>query len=434
LSSAVIDVERLGKRYRIGASREGIDTLRDQLAFKAQRLSGSLRRDRADDNRAADETIWALRDVSFEVGAGEVLGVIGRNGAGKSTLLKILSRITDPTEGRVSLRGHVGSLLEVGAGFHPELTGRENVFLNGAILGMRKVDIRRKFDDIVEFADIPGFVDTPVKRYSSGMYVRLAFAVAAFLEPDVLLVDEVLAVGDARFQRKCLGKMDEVAKQGRTVVLVSHNMGAINRLCHRAVWLDGGRVERTGDTNSVVSAYLTAADPIDAGTAMVFELDPAKDAQVRSVRMLDENGVQTQTFDCDHPITVELGLEMRRAVTPLYGCFEVWAADGTQVMISYSYDGEANPLEALEAGTHQIRVVIPARTLAAGSYRLHFSMVQGSGLTPGTPVESLTLAPFEIEDLLTLKGGRRAGYFSTLLDWSLDRTLDLDTASSRSVR
>ncbi len=253
MSETAIQVEGLSKRYRLGQAM----TLRQRLA----EVVGQARRGGGEKAEACgDNEFWALRDVALAVEPGEVLGLIGRNGAGKSTLLKILSRITDPTHGRVTIRGRVGSLLEVGTGFHPELTGRENIFLNGAILGMKRAEIKRRFDEIVDFAEVDRFLDTPVKRYSSGMYVRLAFAVAAHLSPEVLLIDEVLAVGDAAFQRKCLGKMDDVAKQGRTVVFVSHNMAAISTLCDRSVLLEGGEVAFVGATDKAIQLYLQRGD------------------------------------------------------------------------------------------------------------------------------------------------------------------------------
>src|SRR5262247_578600 len=258
MSDFVITVENLSKSYLVGhqsAKRERYTALRDIIAREARNFVrkgldfvGGRQIVQGDEV----EEFWALSDVSFEVKRGEILGIVGRNGAGKSTLLKILSRITEPTKGRVLLRGRVASLLEVGTGFHPELTGRENIFLNGAILGMTQREIRRKFDEIVAFAGVERFLDTPVKRYSSGMYTRLAFAVAAHLEPEILVVDEVLAVGDARFQKKCLGKMDEVAQAGRTILFVSHNMTAMSRLCRRAIWIDGGRIRRAGDSDDVI--------------------------------------------------------------------------------------------------------------------------------------------------------------------------------------
>ena len=258
MSGTVISVENLSKAYQLG--QIGTGTLTNDLRLWWARLRGQpnplLRIGESDHGNRAGETIWALRDVSFEVQQGEVLGVIGRNGAGKSTLLKILSRITAPTSGRVKVQGRIASLLEVGTGFHPELTGRENIYLNGAILGMRRDEIRRKFDEIVDFAEVEQFIDTPVKRYSSGMYVRLAFAVAAHLEPEILLVDEVLAVGDAEFQKKCLGKMSEVAHEGRTVLFVSHNMAAISQICEMVYLLRTGSIDKQGTPEEVIGYYL----------------------------------------------------------------------------------------------------------------------------------------------------------------------------------
>lgn len=252
MTDIAIKVENLSKQYRLGLAKHRQDTLRDTLADAVLGLN-PFKPSHSDGD---DETIWALKDVSFNVEHGEVLGVIGRNGAGKTTLLKILSRITEPTSGRATINGRVGSLLEVGTGFHPELTGRENIYLNGAILGMRRIEINRKFDQIVAFSEIEKFLDTPVKRYSSGMYIRLAFAVAAHLETEILLVDEVLAVGDMGFQKKCLGKMDDVAKQGRTVLFISHNMAAIESLCQKVLLLDKGRLIKISTSNQTISHYM----------------------------------------------------------------------------------------------------------------------------------------------------------------------------------
>lgn len=257
MSDVVIQVEGLGKRYRIGR-REGYLTLRDALVKAAKKPFWWISRNGSRVNGISNDEryIWALKDVSFQVKQGEVVGIIGRNGAGKSTLLKLLARITKPTEGHAEVHGRIGSLLEVGTGFHPELTGRENIYLSGVILGMKKREIDKKFDEIVSFAEIEKFIDTPVKFYSSGMYVRLAFAVAAHLEPEILLVDEVLAVGDVAFQRKCLGKMDDVAKAGRTVLFVSHNMGAIENLCDKTILLDAGSIIRQGNSRQTIDYYL----------------------------------------------------------------------------------------------------------------------------------------------------------------------------------
>jgi lipopolysaccharide transport system ATP-binding protein len=262
MSEIAIQVEDVSKRYYIGKKQNNYRTMRDTMADALAspfRRAGKLLRGQATGAAELDETIWALKDISFEVKRGEIVGIIGRNGAGKSTLLKILSRITEPTEGRANLYGRVGSLLEVGTGFHPELTGRENIYLNGAILGMGREEIERKFDEMVDFAEIEKFIDTPVKHYSSGMYVRLAFAVAAHLEPEILLVDEVLAVGDIAFQKKCLGKIGDVAHQGRTVLFVSHNMAPIRQLCTSGILLDRGGVKKSGSADECVDDYLSVA-------------------------------------------------------------------------------------------------------------------------------------------------------------------------------
>src|SRR5712691_1608663 len=291
----VIRAEGLGKKYMIGheIERERYTALRDVLARGARdawRKAADLVHGRALVAGGATEEFWALRDVSFEVQRGEVLGIIGRNGAGKSTLLKILSRITEPTEGRVTIRGRVASLLEVGTGFHPELSGRENIYLNGAILGMTRAEIRRKFDEIVAFAEVEKFLDTPVKRYSSGMYVRLAFAVAAHLEPEILVVDEVLAVGDAEFQKKCLGKMSEVAGGGRTVLFVSHNMSAIKSLTKRVLYVNRGRVSYDGSTEAALHLY-TRPSPFKGGESK--PLGRGRHTRIVNTELLDDSGLTT---------------------------------------------------------------------------------------------------------------------------------------------
>ena len=305
--SVAIRSERLSKRYRISAARH--NTLRDLLADGARNL---LRRPGAADG---DGLIWAVRDASFEVRRGETVGIIGRNGAGKSTLLKILSRITEPTAGCARIYGRVGSLLEVGTGFHPELTGRENIYLNGAILGMRRREIARKFDEIVAFAAIERFIDTPVKRYSSGMHVRLAFAVAAHLEPDILLVDEVLAVGDAAFQQKCLGKMSSVAREGRTVLFVSHNMAALQNLCRRGLVLQQGRVVFDGPAADAVAAYLQALARPDVDP---FDANPLREGdgtfRLTGARVLDGQGREARFLIAGQPAAFEFTYDNRRRV------------------------------------------------------------------------------------------------------------------------
>ncbi|GAG64701.1 unnamed protein product, partial [marine sediment metagenome] len=288
--SAVIKAENLGKKYIIGHQKQrGGATLRDTITHTARGIWQRIRHPLSPNRESIDlEELWALKDVNFEVQQGERIGIIGANGAGKSTLLKILSRITEPTTGKVRIKGRVSSLLEVGTGFHPELTGRENIFLNGAILGMTRQEVKRKFDEIIAFAELEKFLDTPVKRYSSGMYVRLAFAVAAHLEPEILIVDEVLAVGDVAFQKKCLGKMQEVAGEGRTVLFVSHNMAAIQNLTSRAICIDKGHVVDIGRTEGVISRYLKLFDTdVAEGFVDLTKLQPVKQGGTQILRSLE---------------------------------------------------------------------------------------------------------------------------------------------------
>ena len=309
MSDVAIRVDGVGKQYRLGGARERYSTLGDQI-----RKWTSLRTILARRSRTRDENhppFWALKDVSFEVKRGEVLGIIGRNGAGKSTLLKILSRITEPTEGAIDIHGRVGSLLEVGTGFHPELTGRENVYLNGAILGMRRHEIDRKFDQIVDFAEISSFLETPVKRYSSGMYVRLAFAVAAHLEPEILIVDEVLAVGDMAFQRKCMGRMREVGKSGSTILFVSHNMPAVESLCTRAILLDKGKVLLDGEVRPLVQEYhrRILSSHGEVGSDLAIHESPGRVHKIfRSVTLLDDDGQPTNFVPMGGKLHVRVGL------------------------------------------------------------------------------------------------------------------------------
>jgi lipopolysaccharide transport system ATP-binding protein len=315
-----IQVEGLGKQYHIGRQQAGYETIRETVTramLSPFRKAGRLMRGQATAAAGLDETIWALRDVSFEVEHGEVLGIIGRNGAGKSTLLKILSRITEPTEGFADVYGRIGSLLEVGTGFHPELTGRENIYLNGAVLGMKRSEIAGKFDEIVAFAEVARFVDTPVKHYSSGMYLRLAFAVAAHLEPEILVVDEVLAVGDAAFQKKCLGKMGDTAKQGRAILFVSHNMEAIQRLCARCILLDMGQLIEQGETSQIVGKYLSSGKHLQAGTDLFNyprQQNLGEYARIRQCIVNDFEGMPTDFLAFGEPFTVEVVCQVLKPI------------------------------------------------------------------------------------------------------------------------
>ncbi len=304
----IIRVENLSKQYRIGLRQASYTTLRESLAGAVRTPFRKLRGDK----RGIDETIWALKNINFEIKANEVIGIVGRNGAGKSTLLKVLSRITEPTSGRIELYGRIGSLLEVGTGFHPELTGRENIFLNGAVLGMSRADLGRKFDEIVAFSEIEKFIDTPVKWYSSGMYLRLAFSVAIHLDPEILIMDEVLAVGDASFQHRCLDKMQEVRQRGRTILFVSHNMSAVTRLCERAIWLDKGEIVSDGPAQQVVGAYLTSG--VNLGAEQEWQdssTSPGNDiVRLRKVRVRTEEGGTTAAISIHRSVGIEVVYEV----------------------------------------------------------------------------------------------------------------------------
>jgi lipopolysaccharide transport system ATP-binding protein len=369
VTETVVRAEGLGKRYvlqRRKPARTLAEHAGDRLRDLARRITrrGALER----------QEFWALRDVSLEIGRGEILGVVGRNGAGKSTLLKVLSRITEPTEGTAEVRGRVGSLLEVGTGFHPELSGRDNVFLNGAILGMRRGEIARKFDDIVDFAGVEQFIDMPVKRYSSGMHVRLGFAVAAFLEPEILLVDEVLSVGDRGFQERCLGRMQEVTRGGRTVVFVSHNLAAVQSLCTRAVLLDGGHVVHQGDVSDVLSTYVAATDET-ARTSLRERADRRGDGRLRfvEVEVRAPHGAVRAGDDVEVLLRYESGLEAREV---LVGVSVAGPLGEPLFLVSNDVSGQGLPSVPAEG---VFRCTIPRLALQPGRYSLNvFASLSGS--------------------------------------------------------
>jgi ABC-type polysaccharide/polyol phosphate transport system ATPase subunit len=351
-----IEVEHLSKRYRLG--QRHYVTLRETL-------STALRR--RDPQARARNELWALNDVSFTVEEGEVVGVIGRNGAGKSTLLRILARITEPTQGVARMRGKVGALLEVGTGFHPELDGRENIFLNGAILGMNRADIRRRFDEIVTFAGIENLLDTPVKRYSSGQYLRLAFSVAAHVEPDIVVVDEVLAVGDAEFQRRCLGKMSEFAREGRTVLFVSHDLGAVARICERAIWLEDGAIRHDGPASRSIEFYLDARG--ERAASVEFPPDPEKPVQLLSVAIMDSAGRPLDAPRRDKPVTIRTRFLVREQLRGLDLKVYLVTRKGVRVLEESLSDHPAGDAYGDVPGEWEAALVIPP-VLAAGDYVL----------------------------------------------------------------
>jgi lipopolysaccharide transport system ATP-binding protein len=388
-----ISISGIGKRYTIGRERrERYTALRDVIARSfASAIKKMTFRPEAK-NRT--EEFWALKNVSFTVKQGERLGIIGRNGAGKSTLLKILSRITSPTEGDIVLRGRVASLLEVGTGFHPELTGRENIFLNGAILGMNRLEIKSKFDDIVEFSEISNFLDTPVKRYSSGMYVRLAFAVAAHLEPEILLVDEVLAVGDLSFQNKCMNKMQDVAGSGRTVIFVSHNMGAIHSLCPRCVLLDKGRLIQDGPTNEVIETYV--AKGIQQGPEITIEPNPEKPACLRRVAVVKSDNVVCGELRYDQEFKIVMEFDVLRPLNDCSVWFDIRTLEGTIVFGTADTDLNKALLGWRSPGHYRAEINLPSKWLNTGRYSIVCGIARLSTMIGYDRIEASTFSILEI--------------------------------------
>jgi len=371
--SSIISVENLSKKYIIGhQQQERYSSLRDMLAGGAKKVMNKLAaRPGSETGDPSHEEFWALKDVNFEIQQGDRVGIIGRNGAGKSTLLKILSRITEPTSGRVKIKGRVASLLEVGTGFHPELTGRENIYLNGAILGMSKAEIKRKFDEIVAFAEVEKFLDTPVKRYSSGMYVRLAFAVAAHLEPEILIVDEVLAVGDAQFQKKCMGKMQEVGTEGRTVLFVSHNMAAIKTLCTKAISLYDGQIDNFGRSAVVIEEYLNRG--LHNKTEQIWshhEMAPGNEnIRLSSLRVVSEN-IDEDHFTIRTPLRIEFTYTLLLKEAFFYTAFHFKTLSGDLIFIT------ALTPRLTSRGTYRSACHVPGDLLNTGTYSIHVYFVR----------------------------------------------------------
>ena len=402
MNDAAIRVTGLSKRYRLGAS---------------QPYRRALRRKR--------ETLWALRDVSFDVREGEILGVIGANGAGKTTLLRILARITLPTEGRAELYGRVGSLLEVGTGFHPELTGRENVFLNGAILGMSRSEITRKYDDIVAFSGIEGFMETPVKHYSSGMRVRLAFSVAAHLESEILFIDEILAVGDASFQQRCLGKMEEVANAGRTVLFVSHNMGMVTALCTRAIWIEGGRIRTDGSPQEVVEAYLSQSyvgdgvwrHPVDAGCGDRLRITAAS--------VVDAAGVPRPAVAFEDALRIQVEHEVYTAIEGVAVVVRLTDALGNVILVSQDVDVDPSR-GSWQPGRYRSTVTLPGALLRPGRYFIGVQGKQRRGVKLDAHDACLGV---EVLPIRFTVQPNRPGVITPMLRWEVERLSDFEATA-----
>lgn len=414
----IVRVENLSKQYRIGAQETSYGTLRESIV---DALRNPLDRLQGKNGKRTAETIWALKDVSFDVTPGEVVGVIGRNGAGKSTLLKVLSRITEPTTGRVELYGRVASLLEVGTGFHPELTGRENIYLNGAILGMRKAEIERKFDEIVAFAELEKFLDTPVKRYSSGMYMRLAFAVSSHLEPEILIVDEVLAVGDANFQKKCLGKLGEVASEGRTVLFVSHNMLAVQSLCSRVLWLDQGKIMDQGPAKQVIAQYLkTSLAEQPEQTWDHVNTAPGNDqVRIRRACVYPADGL-ADSISVKTPLTIEFEYWNLAPGAYLNLSVVISTKEGQPIFNTGSGRDPVWHSKPFPRGLFRSRFHIPGDLLNDGTHRVHLYVVKDESVVIYDIDDILV---FEVEDASEQRSGWYGKWIGAVrpnLDWQTE--------------
>lgn len=411
MNDIIIQVENLGKKYSIGSdrslNRQRYTALRDVIKNGVKSISKKLINPWQTETPREYTDFWALKDISFELRQGEVLGIIGNNGAGKSTLLKVLSRITEPTTGRVVLNGRVASLLEVGTGFHPELTGRENIYLNGSILGMEKQEIQRKFDEIVDFADVERFIDTPVKQYSSGMYTRLAFAVAAHLEPEILVVDEVLAVGDVTFQEKCLGKMEDVAtKEGRTVIFVSHNLGMVNKLCGTCLYLDSGKLVSIGHTPSIVKQYLDRSQLAPSSIRIDNFTDnlKLKDLNILEVSVRDLADYESPSFSFTRDFYLSVIYKVNQKIPELYIYFTVINEDGISILLTCTTDYASlmDDGKPIEIGRYNSRVLVPGHLLFIGKYHVDISM---------------TIADAEVENLQRCLAFEITSEASVNYDW-----------------
>lgn len=418
--TSILQVENVSKKYFIGARDAAYGTLRESIADVARAPWKLLRRNDGSKLRP----IWALKDISFEVEAGEVVGVIGRNGAGKSTILKVLSRITEPTTGRIELYGRVASLLEVGTGFHPELTGRENIYLNGAILGMKRVEILSRFDEIVAFSELEEFLDTPVKRYSSGMYMRLAFAVAAHLQPEILLVDEVLAVGDARFQSKCLDKMKDVSEHGRTVLFVSHNVAAVSRLCKRTILIDEGKIAANGPSHDVISTYLKSGEGTSAAREWPDRDKAPGNEVVRliAVRIRSESGETPEATDIRKPVRVEMEYEVLRPGHILLPNYHFFNEEGIYVFVVGDQDPSWRK-RPRALGRYISAAIIPGNFLSEGS------LIVGAAISTPDPVRihfyERDAVAFQVVD--RMEGGSARGDFAGPIPGVVRPLLEWDT-------
>ena len=430
MANTIISVRSIGKKYRLGFTHDfkKFDTLRDIFANGAKRIVQGAKgiagktnltsRDISPSSEASSREFWALKNISFDVKQGEVVGIIGRNGAGKSTLLKILSQITEPTEGEIRVNGRVASLLEVGTGFHPELSGRENVYMNGAILGMTKAEIKSKFDEIVSFAEVEKFIDTPVKRYSSGMQVRLAFAVAAHLEPEILVVDEVLAVGDMEFQKKCIGQMNEVTKQGRTVLFVSHNMGMISKLCEKGILLENGKISKTGEIGSVVTEYLSMpAESGDVDLTSIAHRSGNGTARFTRVVTKNSNGKIQDTFTIGDDIIFDFYISGGNLIKSGKMSIQIVSTMGVSVyhLVGQDADFELTGMQKEAV----IRVILKQQKLYPGDYQVSLWLADRVYKAMDRIADAFSFSVVEGGTLVTRKLDRNSAVVHEIPEWKI---------------
>lgn len=415
MSDIVIKAENLSKYYRLGVINNGT-LFRDIQTWWALKRGKDDPHSKIGQNKydPTKEGFWALKDLNFEIHQGDRVGIIGKNGAGKSTLLKILSRITAPTEGSVKIKGRVASLLEVGTGFHGELTGRENIYLNGAILGMKRREVARKMDEIIAFSEIEHHIDTPVKRYSSGMYVRLAFAVAAHLESEILIADEVLAVGDAAFQKKALGKMNDLATgEGRTVLFVSHNMNQVKNLCSKGLVLEKGRVVEENSINVAIGRYLTGTVGMSESSEKKFEIDESKDFQLMSVKVVDKNNNRLETFETQEENKIQIECVVRNKIPGLCGYFQIINSN-RQPIICFDTSEVLSSFSELEIGTHTYDIIIPKGILAPDQYSFYANFTSNYSVSNFNVDSPLDCCTFQIVDSLTKRSNNRGSLTSVI--------------------
>ena len=426
--STAIEFNHVSKQYRLGlVSTQTLahDIRRFWITNVLGKEDPYLKIGETNDrtSKGESEYVWALKDIDFKIEQGDVVGIIGKNGAGKSTLLKLLSRVTGPTTGTIRAHGRIGSLLEVGTGFHPEMTGRENIFMNGAILGMTRHEIQAKLDEIIDFSGCARYIDTPVKRYSSGMKVRLGFAVAAFLEPEILVVDEVLAVGDAEFQKKAIGKMQDVSQgEGRTVLFVSHNMASVRQLCKTGILLNQGTVQMMGEMGDVIDTYLseTVGDLSDLGAVWHKDVLEEKPIQLIHAELHNAQGQIASSFSCDEDFVIELEYEVHEKMPGVYGfCAIDKGKDQLRVFVSDSNDLQLNKFESLHIGVNKVRLRIPKRLLSPGSYTIQLNLLSRFS-QGGWTFDRVKGLKFELNDYITYRGNARQGFFSTIIDWECE--------------